>query len=91
MKNILVGDKDRVKVPRQMPNNDFTQGYSSVTEATESITNAALVGNFFLNLVLSGAMTFLWGMLNCMQIVAHFDLVNISMPANAHILFKILV
>ena len=66
MKYILVGDKDRVKVPRQMPNNDFTKSYSSVTEATESITNAALVGNFFLNLVLSGAMTFLWGMLNCM-------------------------
>ena len=36
-------------------------------------------------------MTFLWGMLHCVQIVSHFDLVNISMPANAHHLFKILV
>ena len=36
-------------------------------------------------------MTFLWGMLNCLQIVSHFDLVNIMMPANAHQLFKILV
>ena len=41
--------------------------------------------------MLSGALTFLWGMINCLQIVAHFDLVNITMPANAQILFKMLV
>ena len=74
-----------------MPNDDFTQSYTSMTEVTESLTNVALVSNFFINILLSGAMTFLWGMLNCMQIVAHFDLVNIMMPANAHQLFKILV
>ena len=62
-----------------------------MTEAAESFTNVALVTNFSLNLLLSGAMSFLWGMLNCLQILAHFDLVNISMPANAHLLFKVLV
>ena len=41
--------------------------------------------------MLSGALGLLWGLINCMQIVAHFDLVNIMMPANAHFLFKILV
>ena len=41
--------------------------------------------------MLSGALTFLWGMINCLQIVAHFDLVNITMPANAKFLFKMLV
>ena len=55
------------------------------------MTNYALVGNFVINIVLSGALTFLWSMINCVQIVAHFDLVNITMPANAQFLFKILV
>ena len=74
-----------------MPNDDFTQGYTSAAQAAEQVTNVILVGNFFINLLLSGAMVFLWGMLNCMQIVSHFDLVNIMMPANAQYLFKILV
>lgn len=41
--------------------------------------------------MLSGAMTFLWGMLNCLQIVALFYLVNVNMPSNATQLFKIIV
>ena len=74
-----------------MPNDAFTQAYTSTAQAAQSVTNVVLVGNFFVNLLLSGAMVFLWGMLNCMQIVSHFDLVNIMMPSNAQYLFKILV
>ena len=74
-----------------MPNDEFTESYKSAVETSQSITTAVLVGDFFGNLLLSGPMTFLWGMLNCMQIVSHFDLVNIMMPSNAQYLFKILV
>ena len=74
-----------------MPSDDFTKSYVALTDTTETFTNVALVGNFVMNVFLTGAMTFLWSMLNCLQIVSHFDLVNIVMPANAHVLFKILV
>ena len=88
---IPVGQSDYVKVPTQMPNDEFTKSYEAVTEAAQTVISITLVSNFAVNLVLSGAMTLLWGMLNGMQIVAHFDLVNIMMPANAHLLFKVLV
>ena len=88
---IPVGQSDYVKAPTQMPNDEFTKSYEAVTEAAQTMISITLVSNFAVNLVLSGAMTLLWGMLNGMQIVAHFDLVNIMMPANAHLLFKVLV
>ena len=86
-----VGQSSQIKVPKMMPNDEFTESYKSAVEASQSITTAVLVGDFFGNLLLSGPMTLLWGMLNCMQIVSHFDLVNIMMPSNAQYLFKILV
>ena len=74
-----------------MPNDEFTRKFTAMTDTAQGFTNVALVGNVFINLLMSGAMTFLWGLLHCMQIVSHFDLVNIMMPANAHHLFKMLV
>ena len=74
-----------------MPNDEFTKKFTALTESAQDLTNVALVSNVFINILLSGAMTFLWGLLHCMQIVSHFDLVNIMMPANAHHMFKILV
>ena len=44
-----------------------------------------------MNLLLMGAMGFLWGLLHCMQIISHFFLVNITMPGNADFLFRLLV
>ena len=88
---ISAGETHEVKVPKMMPNDEFTKQFTAVTASAQDITNVALVSNVFINILLSSAMTFLWGLLHCMQIVAHFDLVNIMMPANAHHMFKILV
>ena len=74
-----------------MPNDEFTRNFIATAETAQSVTNGILISNFFINLLLSGSMTLLWGMLNCMQIVAHFYLVNIMFPANVLQLFKILV
>lgn len=56
-----------------------------------NFTNGALIGNFLFNLLLSGAMNLLWGLLHAMQIVAHFPLINVMMPSNASKFFKIMV
>ena len=50
-----------------------------------------MVGNFILNLFLSGAMHYLWGLIHCLQIVTHFPLMKILMPANADHLFKMMI
>ena len=66
-----------------MPNTETTKFFLKAGEGFGDFSNAVVIGNFATNLLLSGAMTYLWGLLNSVQIVAHFPLVNVMMPANA--------
>ena len=54
-------------------------------------SKAAMVSNFAVNLMLQSSMSLLWGLLHSMQIVAHFPLINIAMPANADAMFQVLI
>ena len=74
-----------------MPNTETSKYFASAGESFGNFSNAAMIGNFATNLFLSGAMTYLWGLLNSLQIVAHFPLINIMMPANAQMIFKTLI
>ena len=49
------------------------------------------MANFVANILISGALNVLWGMVNCLQIIAHYPLINVSMPANCQLLFTIVV
>ena len=89
--SIPLETSDEIKVPKMMPNTVFTEVFSGVNEGVGNFSNAALVGNFVVNLLLSGTMSLIWGLLHSMQIIAHFPLINVMMPTNAHILFKILI
>ena len=73
------------------PESEETKLFLSSGEGFGDFTNAAVVGNFAMNLLLSGTMTYLWGLLNSLQIVAHFPLINLMMPANAQMVFRMLV
>lgn len=83
LKPIPLETYDSVKAPKMMPNNDFTKAFVGASSGFGDFTNASLVGNFAVNLLLSGAMNLLWGLLHALQIVAHFPLINILMPGNA--------
>ena len=74
-----------------MANTAFTKAFADLNGSLGNFANGALIGNFLMNLLLSGAMNFLWGMLHAMQIVAHFPLINIMMPPNAQMLFQVIV
>ena len=54
-------------------------------------SKTSLVSNFIANILISGALNYLWGMINCLQIVAHFPMINVLMPANCQMLFMIVV
>ena len=41
-----------------------------------------------MNIVLSSALSLLWGMINGLQILAMLPLLNVSMPGNAQFLFS---
>ena len=89
--NIPVETFKEVQVPKSMPNTEFTIAFADFNEGMGNFSSAALVGNFISNLLLSGTMSLIWGLLHSMQIIAHFPLLNIMMPTNAHMLFKILI
>ena len=88
---IPVETSDKIKVPKVMPNTEFTNFFSSTISTVGDFTNVVVVGNFMLNLLLSGTMTFIWGLLNSLQVVSHFPLINIMMPANAQYTFQTIV
>ena len=88
---IVAKTNDKTKVPKMMPNTEFTIIFNSVNEGVGGFSNAALASNFILNLLMAGSMGFLWGLLHSMQIIAHLPLINVMMPANATVLFSILI
>ena len=62
-----------------------------MVKAIDFSSQTTLVSNFIANVVISGALNYLWGMINCLQIVAHFPMINVLMPANCQLLFTIVV
>ena len=40
---------------------------------------------------MQGTISFFWGLINSLQILSYFPLINLAMPANAHIFFQIIV
>ena len=40
---------------------------------------------------MESALNYLWGLVHVMQIIAHFPLINVLMPANCHMLFSVFV
>ena len=80
LRSIAKGVSDSIKVPKMMPNTEFTEAFAGANSAFGGLTNSAIVSNFTINLLLSGSMSFLWGLLHTTQILAHFPLINIMMP-----------
>ena len=57
----------------------------------DAVTSTAILSNFIINILLSGSLNLLWGMINCIQIVSHFPLINVLVPANCKFVFSIMV
>lgn len=74
-----------------MENNAFTEAFASFNKGVGNFSSGALISNFALNLLLSTAMNLIWGLLHVMQIVALFPLINIMMPANAELFFRVII
>ena len=53
-------------------------------------SNILMGANLALNIVLSSSLALLWGLLNSLQIVAHFKLLKVVFPSNVEIYFEVL-
>jgi hypothetical protein len=53
--------------------------------------NAAIIMNFLVGISISFAMSYLWGIINCLQMIVYLPLFSITFPANLNIVIKLLV
>lgn len=60
---------------------------NSIKQGTQSI----MIGNFVMNIILSGSLQFLWGMINTLQLIVHFPLFRLKFPANAQFMYQIII
>ena len=69
-------------LPTQLPDNKATDVLDKGAKAVHSVTTTAIISNFVINILISGSLNLLWGMINCLQIISYFPLINVLVPAN---------
>ena len=71
-----------------MPNDQATVKLIVVAESLEGGMKSTVLGNFAVNLMLSGSLQYLWGMINSLQIVFHLPGNNVNLPGNAKLIYS---
>ena len=74
-----------------MADDGLTEVYVKLTRAINIGAQTAFVSNFAANVLVSSTLNYLWGFVHVMQIITHFPLINVLMPANCQELFRIFV
>ena len=65
----------------------------NLSDSSGGVKNASVaiaVTTIALNVILSGSLALLWGLINFSQILAHFKLMAISLPSNVQVCFDTL-
>ena len=78
---------ETIKIPRIMDENEFTRSFVEMSGDVGDLSKASVVSSLFVNLMSSGSMGPLWGLINCLQIVSHFPLISIVQPTNSQLVF----
>ena len=61
----------------------MTSAINALGTGAQAATMGALVGSTIMNLVMSGALAQVWGMINGMQVMVHLPAFAVKFPANA--------
>ena len=85
------GEQISYAIPVQLEQSRVNDIFTNSIGSVEVATNTALVGNFVINILISGSLNFLWGTINCLQMLAYFPLINVATPANCQFMFEIIV
>ena len=49
------------------------------------------IGNLLLSLFMSFSLSYLWGMINCLQLIVYLPLYNVVFPANVSLFLGVLI
>ena len=74
-----------------IPDNDFTRAVVEVSGNLKDVSNTISFSSMAINMFTQGPISLIWGLINCLQVISYFPLVNVAMPANMHHVFTILV
>lgn len=80
-----------VVLPKMLSSSDFSVIFTGLAESTTDAAKLSLVASFLVNVVLSGPMDLLWCLINSLQIVTQYPLINVMMPSNAYQLILTIV
>ena len=75
----------------QMPLGSTTESMMTATGKVDKGMQGAVIGNFVVNVLLSGSLQYLWGMINALQIVFHLPGNSVEMPANTKMIYGSLI
>ena len=82
-----ISDSNREMSIRCLPQIQLGEASAKIMKASVDNTNKSakgmLAGNVAINLLMSSALNFVWGMINGLQILAIMPLVDCQMPGNA--------
>ena len=71
------------KIPKQMPLTSETEAVQASTQAAGSMTAACTLGTAISQILMSGALSQVWGMINGLQLFVHIPLFRLTLPPNA--------
>ena len=85
------GDSVLKKLPRQLPLNDDSERLLTSADSTGGAMQTIVAGNMLLSFVMSFSMSYLWGMINCLQMIVYLPLLNLQFPIEPQIFLSVLV
>jgi len=74
-----------------MPLGSTTENILSATVTLDNSLQGTVIGNFVVNVMLSGSLQYLWGMINALQIVFHLPGISVNMPSNSKMIYGSLI
>ena len=74
-----------------MLDKDLADDIQGAAETTKAVIKVTLIASVVINLLLSGILSMILGMINSLQIIIHFPLLSIAMPANSEIVYSALI
>ena len=78
------------EIPTQL-SSDMADVLQNAADVAGASTVSITAGNFVLNIILAGSLSSLWQMIESQQLVVIMPMFNVIIPANAAILFNVLM
>mmetsp|Transcript_23308 Transcript_23308/g.22916 ORF Transcript_23308/g.22916 Transcript_23308/m.22916 type:complete len:400 (+) Transcript_23308:2791-3990(+) len=78
-------------VPTQLSKDGMSATLEALAGPIKDFMNTVGASNMAMNLCLAASLQYIWGMINCLQIIVNIPLFSIQIPGNAVLMYSILI